>query len=510
MKKALVALVAVLLLNAACTYAQTNTPPVSAKFADDYDAFIRKTIERFPDIPAIAVVVVKDDKPIFVQGYGVADKEAGAKADSDTLFYIASSTKSFTAMAAALLDKEGKIRLGDPVTKYSSGISLNTLIPDKVTIRDLLDHTSGLKNDVLVFRMAFSGESDPRDMARVFAEGTTFADANYGKYAYDNLGYNIYAVLLQNHLKTKWQDLLQQRLFDPLGMKHTTAYFSKAAAKNWKVAAPYYFDGVTGKVIRSPLPKTDSNMQAAGGVFTSIADMGRWLVVNMNDGKLDGSQVLPADVVRAAHTGYTKTSRSQPPFTGEGEYGLGWQIGQYRDQKVIYHHGGFPGYFSHVSFMPEKKIGVAVLVNDGTAGPPVGHMLAVYAYDALLGTADREANYSKLLQDFRNQYERETANITASAADRAKRTWQLTAPLAEYTGRFVNELLGTIVITNKGSGLNVSMGNINVVPTPFTQPDTIRVEMEPGRGEVIKFDKNADGKFPSLSYRNATFTKAAP
>jgi CubicO group peptidase (beta-lactamase class C family) len=96
-------------------------------------------------------------------------------------------------------------------------------------------------------------------------------------------------------------------------------------------------------------------MQSAGGIFASISDIGRWLEMNMNDGKLDGKQVVPGDIVRAVHTGYTQTNRNIPPFLGNGEYGLGWQIGKYRDDKVIYHHGGFTGYRSHISYMPDKK-----------------------------------------------------------------------------------------------------------------------------------------------------------
>lgn len=149
----------------------------------------------------MSVAVVKDDKAIFVKSYGMANKTTGQKADNETLFYIASSTKSYMALAAALLDREGKIKLSDPITMYAKGLNFKNAIPDKVTIRDLLTHTSGLSNDPLTFRMAYSGESDPKEMARVFAEATTYDDAAYGKYKYDNLGYNIYAVLLRNHLK---------------------------------------------------------------------------------------------------------------------------------------------------------------------------------------------------------------------------------------------------------------------------------------------------------------------
>ena len=124
MKKAIVISLVALLLNSAgvFVFAQTLPRATEKDFTAAYDAQVRKTLATFPDLPGIAIVVIKDDKPIFVRAYGMADKEAGIKADTDTLFYIASSTKSFTALAAAMLDKEGKIKFSDPVTKYTPGI----------------------------------------------------------------------------------------------------------------------------------------------------------------------------------------------------------------------------------------------------------------------------------------------------------------------------------------------------------------------------------------------------
>src|SRR5262249_11358831 len=160
---------------------------------------------------------------------------------------------------------------------------------------------------------------------------------------------------------------LHERIFAPAGLKHTTAYVSRARASKQKIAAPYVIDtdaADAGKMVRSQLEKTDENMQSAGGIFMSISDLGRWLNLNMNGGKLGGKQVFQNDLIRNAHTGYAKSTRNEPPFSADGEYGLGWQIGNYRDERVIYHHGGYPGYRSHVSFMPEKRVAVGVLVNN--------------------------------------------------------------------------------------------------------------------------------------------------
>ncbi len=507
MKKVIVVLLAAQLFCSAGIFAQSNGPIEEKDFVVAYDSYIRKTMERLPDIPGIAIVVIKDDRPIFIRAYGMADKEAGTEADIDTMFYIASSTKSFTALSAALLDKEGTIKFDEPISKYSTGIRFKNPLPDRITVRDLLIHTSGLKNDALTFRMAYSGESDPRDMIRVFADATTFAEDRYGKYYYDNLGYNIYAVLLQHHLRKKWQDLLEERIFVPLGMKHTTAYPSRSRSRKWKLAAPYIFDPVAARTTRSPLGKTDNNMQSAGGLYASISDIGRWLSMNLNYGKLNGKQVIPAEVVRAAQVGYTKTKRDAFPFAGEGLYGLGWQIGKYRDEKVIYHHGGFPGYQSHISFLPEKKIAVAVLVNEGSVGGRAGHMLATYGYDWWLRTENLEQLYDKQLQDLVAGYAQGKRQMQAAASERAKRSSQLTRPVAEYAGRYRNESFGTIEIAVSGNELAVRMANMSSIGTPFTEKETIRVELVPGTGEVIRFQKNAEERIASLTYAGVQFVK---
>jgi hypothetical protein len=300
--------------------------------------------------------------------------------------------------------------------------------------------------------------------------------------------------------------VLQEKVFGPLGMKQTSAYVSKPRAAKLLIADSYLFSPETGTVVRSPLEKQDRNMQSAGGILTSLTDLGRWLSVNINNGKLDGKQVIPADVMQSVHTGYIDTVRDGGPFPGNGKYGLGWQIGKYRDENVIYHFGGFPGWNSHISYMPDRKIGVAVMANEGTAGGRIVQLLATYAYDRSLGT-DTPENYAKLLQEIVQQYGKSKEQMVASFRSRASRTSQLTKPLADYVGRYSNDLLGTIDVGIEQNTLAVRMGYIHVVSTPFTEKDTIRVEMTPLQGEVIKFEANGDGKIEALNYSGMKFSK---
>jgi CubicO group peptidase (beta-lactamase class C family) len=476
------------------------------EFISKYDAFIQQVAEKIPEIPAIAVVVIKDDKPVFLKAYGWADKEAGIKADEYTLFYISSTTKPFLALTAALLDKEGSIKLNEPLTKYANGISFKNPIPKKVTIQNLLTHTSGLRNEALQFRLAYSGEIEPGDVLRVFGAATSYIDTNHNKYSYTNLGYNIYGILLQQALGKKWQDLLQERIFKPMKMEHTVTYASEARSKKMQIAYPYVYTGENG-LIKSWLPKSDNNMHSAGGMLISISDLGAWLNMNMNNGKLDGKQVFPAGIIKKCQTGYTKTKRELPPFTGDGEYGLGWQIGTYKNEKVIYHHGGYPGYHNHASFFPDRKIAVAVLVNESTVGSIAERFIATYAYEWWFGIENIEEDHAKKLNELVKAWETGKKSEQDGAAARAKRSSQLSLPLENYTGKYVNADFGTVEISIQNDSLAVKQGIMRFVSSPFTEKETVRVELIPGSGQVLKFIKNAEGKIEAVMVGGREFKK---
>lgn len=498
-------LCAALVISCLSPQAQTNENRVK-EFTSKYDAYIQQVANKIPEIPAIAVVVIKDDKPIFLKVYGWADKEARKQADENTLFYISSTTKPFVALTAALLDKEGSIKLADPLIKYSKGIAIKNSIPEKVTIQNLLTHTSGLRNEALQFRLAYSGEVNSNDIVRVFGDATTYIDSNHNKYSYTNLGYNIYGILLQQTLGEKWQHLLQERIFRPMNMDHTITYASAAPGKKLQIAYPYVYTGENG-LIKSWLPKIDNNMHSAGGILISIADLGAWLNMNMNTGKLNGKQIFPAAIIQKCQTGYTKTQRELPPFTGEGEYGLGWQIGNYKNEKVIYHHGGYPGYHNHASFFPDRKIAVAVLVNESTVGSVAERLIATYAYDWWFGIENVDEEHLRKLEELAKAWEVGKKSEQDGAATRAKRSSQLSFPLEIYTGKYENSNFGTLEIYIQRDSLVVKHGIMKSVATPFTEKETVRVELIPGSGQTLKFMMNAGDTVEAAILGNREFKK---
>src|SRR5688572_26464751 len=156
MKKIKIILLIITLICSIASCAQT-TVFSKQQLAQHVDSFTKKIFERIPVIPSLVISIVDENGPFFIKGYGWADKEAGIKADETTLYYIASCTKSFMGLTAALLDHEKKLFLDSSFKKYLTAIHFKNEIGNNVTNRNLLTHTSGLENNPLVFRMAYSG-----------------------------------------------------------------------------------------------------------------------------------------------------------------------------------------------------------------------------------------------------------------------------------------------------------------------------------------------------------------
>ena len=474
------------------------------QFLSYLDSITNKLLERIPVIPAISITIVNENGPVHVKAYGLANKSAGIKADVNTEFYIASTTKSFMGLAAAMLDYEKKILLDNSVKSYLRNVPFKTDIGDEVTIKNLLAHTSGLENSPLTFRMAYSGTSENKEMMNVLASATT-VKTKPGKFAYDNLGYNIYGLIVEDNLHKRWQDLLQEKIFGPLGMKHTTAYISTANKNKWTIANPYYAFGANGPE-EVYLKKEDNTMQSAGGLITTPSDIALWLQAQINDGKLNNKQIFPAEVMKTSRTGVADFEKGQGIFSAPGKYALGWMVSKYREQPVIYHFGGYPGYGALISFMPEKKMGLAIFVNEGTIGNSAASLISGIVYDWIAGQ-DVVTLYKGKIEEMEENYKKAADGSQRSFADRAKRTSQLGLPLSSYVGKYQHPYYGDINIGIENNALSVKMGNLHCISTPFTEKETIRVELIPGSGRVVYFKVDDGGKVNRLTFEGDEYKR---
>ena len=479
---------------------------IQGNFTKDADQFIEQALKDLPTIPGVIMTVVKDGQSIYTKGFGYANRESKLPMQDETSFYIASCTKSFTALLASIYDQRGLIDLDAPLTKYFPNVDFKPeLKAGQVKVRDLLTHTSGIENGGISFRVAYSGDHNHEKLMQLMNHCEP-NKAGYGNFQYTNTGYNIYALILQEHLGKPWQQCLEEEIFKPLGMSHTTAYISRATTNDWPLARPY-IGYSTDDIEAVYLLKKDNTMQSAGGLITTGKDIGKWLQVQLMEGRLNGQQVFPKKLIQQSQNLLATINEPRnDPFEDKG-YGMGWMINEYNGEKVVAHFGGFPGYLTHISFMPEQNIGVAVMVNEGIMGYRLMHLLGTYTYDWWLDN-DGQTNekYQESLSEMAKYFENISSRIAQSRAKRAKREWDLKLPFEGYTGVYHNDIYGTVYIDVSKEALKIRMGNMHCTATPFKSPEAIRVEMVPGSGEVIEFLYEGDA-VSGFNYDDSVFTK---
>jgi CubicO group peptidase (beta-lactamase class C family) len=431
--------------------------------------------------PGMSVVVVRDTAPIYIKGFGYADLEARRPVTPQTVFYIASTTKSFTGLAAAILDREGKISLEAPLSRYLPGLRLQSpLDPDSITIRSLLTHTHGIGGGPVVHRLAYTGEYEGNaHLARLLAE---HAPAPTGRaFRYGNIGYNVAAIAIDSTLGESWKQWLDRLLFTPLGMRSTTAYVSRIPRE--RLAMPYRVEP-TG-FARIPYGKADANMQSAGGLVTTAEDMARWLEVHINGGRLDGRQVLPADAVAEAHRVLATAQGNQRGLTTVG-YGLGWSVALMGGDTLLTHGGGFAGFTAHMSLMPQHRIGVVVMIN---ANAPLADLVAMEVYKTLLG---RRGIVPDSLDWARQQVAQMRERIGADRARRAARPQTLPLPLTTYAGVYENPAWGRVELSIVNGKLEARAGNAwSAVEVYDNTKHQLRVELT-GGGTVVQMEIEGD------------------
>ncbi|MDJ1484297.1 serine hydrolase [Cytophagaceae bacterium YF14B1] len=467
-------------------------------------SFINEVLKTAPQVPGLSVVVVQDDSIVFAGGFGWADIEKKIKATSETGFYIASTTKSFTALVAALLANQGKIDLKRSISTYAPFNRLkNKQVFENISILDLLTHQSGVSNDILSFKLAYAGDYSQQMINDLIDNYTTY-NKEGKEFVYSNLGYYFFSVLLKEEFGLDWRELVRDQIFGPLKMSNTTAYMS--VARQHDLAMPYI--GILSQIPKPGyLMKEDDTMHAAGGIVSTASDIGCWLKFQLNEGRINGKQLYLSDVVRMTHLEQVKNKHNYSNiFDGKG-YALGWRTGKFKSMPLIYHFGGYPGFFSHISFIPEKKIGVAIFVNHDLGNVP-GNLIAEYAYDLYLGNSSsvkkHENEATKMLTELIKKKQEEVIEFDERLA---QRKWQLTQPRKSYAGTYENTELGKIKVTVEQDQIMVSFGHTGCIATAMELPDAIRVELVPGEGIALKFIIK-EQQVEAIKFKGITFSRS--
>ncbi|HYD11380.1 MAG TPA: serine hydrolase [Allosphingosinicella sp.] len=469
------------------------------RFAADFDAFLTGLVGGFPDLPSLSVVVTRSDGTIYARSFGRADLASGRAATPDTLYYIASTTKSFLGLAMAAMDARGEIDLDWTLAELAPDVRFAPeLHADRVTLRHLLSHTHGLTGTGIAFRLAYTGEHDQATLWRQLARLQPNREAPLGTYRYTNLGYNIAALLIERRTGRRWQDMIEREVLVPLRMTHSLTQGTDRARRRLPFALPYTTMTASGA---APiyLVKHDDTMQSAGGMFASANDIARFLAAQLAAERGRGTGRLPASVIAGTHRPIATFDDRRDVFPATG-YGLGWLSGEVDGAMLYFHFGGFPGARAHMSFMPARDVGVVALANDDGIGVPIADLAAKYAYTWFArGREAAAASGAQWTERFRQQFTRIRAGVATARAEQAARPWRLSLPIAAYTGRYCNEDYGTITISDHNGRPAMAMGRLRADAGPFDRPETVRMEAIPGEGRLLSFDL-AGGRATALTY----------
>lgn len=412
---------------------------------NEIDSFIQKGMRDW-DIPGLAIVVVKDGNVVLRQGYGVRDLETREPVDEHTLFMIASNSKLFTGTALAQLEYRRVLSLNDPIRKFFPEYSLyDPTSSQLVTIRDMLSHRIGTRTfqgDFTFWNSALSRAEIMGKMKLLKPSGVFRQD-----YGYCNSCFLVAGEIIPKATGISWEKYVQDSLLTPLEMTRSTA-LSTGIDTKVNVARPYT-TSYTGTLKRVPYDQWD-NLGPAASIVSSVYDLTNWLQFQLDSGRYRNKTVMPFSVLQRTRdvnivTGSRKSSQYPMHFRG---YGLGLFAADYNGRQIYWHTGGAAGMVSNVCFVPEEKLGIAILTNNDNQA--FFEALRYQLLDAYL-QVDGGNRSAAMLPAFRSEMQTQLAQI-----DSWKKRVKGDHPpvdLNEYAGNYSHELYGHLAIQKRDNHL---------------------------------------------------------
>lgn len=417
--------------------------------APQIDALVQRTLTTF-DVPGIAVAVVKDGKVVHSKGYGVRSMKTGAPVDENTLFGIASNSKAFTSAALGILMDEGKLTWDDKVIDHIPEFRMyDPYVTEAFTIRDLLTHRSGL--GLGAGDLMFWPDSSNFTMKDII-HNLRYLKPVSGfrtKYDYDNLLYMVAGEVIERVSGQTWSEFVEERIMKPLQMNRSAGSYTGLADKVNVIDAHAPVNGKVQVISRDMFRFG----YAAGGINSSVADMSKWVIAQLNKGKYgdNRSKQLFSENVHAEmwspQTILPVGPIPTPPYnTHFAAYGLGWELSDVKGLKQVTHTGGLAGMVTQVTLLPELQLGIIVFTNQqsGAAFSAVTNTIE----DSYLGLppTDWVARYSERVKKGQEEAEKITKNIWEGIA-KAQKANTTKVDFANYAGTYRDRWFGDVVLS---------------------------------------------------------------
>lgn len=482
--------------------AHAQTP---AFIHDSLDSYINQGLKDW-NLPGLSVVIVKDGQVVWIKGYGVRDVRSRNPVDENTLFMIASNTKLFTATALSLLETRGRISLNDKITKYYPDYRLyDSNTTQLVTLRDLLTHRIGTKTfqgDFTFWNTSLSREEIMRRM-RLLKPSQIFRQ----DYGYCNSCFLTAGQVIPKVTGQQWETFIHDTLIAPLEMT-STMVLSTGVAEQPNVAIPYT-TSYTNTIMQIPYDNWN-NLAPAASIISNVRDLSHWLLMQLDSGRYNGKRILPWSVLQKTRdvnivTGSRKSAAFPVHFRG---YGLGLFASDYNGRQIYWHTGGAGGMVSNVCFVPEERLGIAILTNNDNQN--FFEALRYQILDAYLGVPYVNRSLQQL-GGFNQGMRQQVAEIDSWKARVKGAKPEL--PFAAYAGVYTNELNGNITISQTGSQLKINFATKPDLSATLDYMDNGEWLMRYNNIEygifTVKFDTSG-GKVRSITTKQNEFVELDP
>jgi CubicO group peptidase (beta-lactamase class C family) len=479
--------------------AQAQSSAQSAQW-DALDSYIQLQMHEYK-VPGLAVGIVQNGQAVYVKGFGMRDVTTQQPVTPNTLFDIGSCTKAFTAAAAGILVDEGKMHWDDHVDEYIPWFHLyDPLADENVTMRDLLTHRTGLQGvDLLWYGSSFSLPQIIRRVRYIKPELGFRARFEYNNVMYATAGY-----AEGQAAGSTWENFVREHIFTPLGM--TGADFSANDAQNAPDHATPHNEK-DGKVVTIPWRNID-NVAPAGSINAGVADMTKWIAMQLNDGMANGQQVVSAASLREMHTPQIVVPQGGEfvlffPKALQLSYGMGWFIQDYGGHQIWLHPGDIDGFASLVVLLPDVKTGFVIFANlDHT---PVRAGLGYHLIDQFLNLPQQDwtAHFAQVADRFSAMEKR-----AEEAAKNPKHPdTHPSRDLAAYAGTYRNDAYGQVVVSFEDGQLHVQFNSFSGTLTHF-QYDTFISDMGGFGRAPAMFSLDESGNVAKVTMAGVEFDRA--
>ncbi len=463
------------------------------------DAKITKEVEKYAQqvmtdwgIPGMGLGILKDGKVIYLKGLGIKAVEGKDAVDENTAFQIASISKSFTAAVISMLVDEGKLKWDDPVSKHLPDFKLyDKWATDNLQVRDIMTHRTGLpeQSGTYISKLGYTR----KDLYHILQLIEPVSSPRT-TYAYNNSTFVIAEQLIERLTGKTWEENIQERIFNPLGMNSSTyngdGYL---AAKN--VAQPHGMSYKDGKITSYQVTGEDraiewlTGLGPAGSIVSTANDMLKWVDFHLHNKMVNGKPLISKQNFDFLHYGQTIIRQDS---TRTSIYGQCWFMEQNNRYRMIFHTGTARGFTALCAMVPELDLGAIILVNSSAPSEAryaiMRRLVDLYRNDGVMTDYNKEAldEYKKDREKPRS--ERETPVVIPALA------------LNEYVGTYTNTpILGDVEIKLADGKLNITIGTKRITkPMMHVSGNRFRFSND-GSSFDVTFSDDYNGKITGLA-----------